>query len=122
MVTSLVATGTPALQGPALQLPVPPPQVSAVPGFFIMGSGLGGPKRLNPPPDWNPELPLDTLLPASGKLPFWSDKSFPSLGPLLGWNFLVAAKPAVTKRATQRVTASDVRFTVFLLSGSGRNL
>src|SRR5271169_5368164 len=118
MVTSLVATGTPALQGPVLQLPVPPPQLSGVPGLFMMGSGLGGPERLDPPPDWNPELPLDTLLPALCRSPFWSDKSFPSLGPLLGWNFLVAAKPAVTKRATQRVTASDVRFTVCLLSGS----
>src|SRR5208337_5065492 len=119
MVTSLFDPGSPPVQLPAtLQLPLPPFQVTGLPGFCT--GGPSGPascdnRRL-------PTPPVDTLLPASGRPPFWSDESFPSLDPLLRWNFLVAAKPAVTKRATQRVTASDVRFTVCLLSGSGRNL
>src|SRR5208337_421701 len=99
MVTSLPAPGSPLFQLPAtLHLPVPPFQLSGVPGPCT-----GGPSGPPPCNSIKFSTPPDTLLPMSARLPFWSDRSPQSPERSRSRSdFLVAAKLVVTIRTAHR--------------------
>src|SRR5271166_1740825 len=98
MVTSLPAPGSPLFQLPAtLHLPVPPFQLSGVPGPCT-----GGPSGPPPCNSIKFSTPPDTLLPMSARLPFWSDRSLQSFDRSRSRSdFLVAAKLVVPIRTAQ---------------------